>query len=161
MKITLLFLSIIFVSTNLDTSKLPTEEEKKILLEKHNEWRAKVNVPPLEWSDELARSAEKWAKNLNRGCRFEHSKSGNGENLWKGTTGAFPVSKVVDSWGEEVKDYNYEDNSCDPGKVCGHYTQVVWEDTKRVGCAKMECDGFTTWVCQYDPPGNWIGQKPY
>mgnify|MGYP006268261299 CR=1 FL=1 len=165
-----LVLSLLVMSTgfltnlNLSSSEkqgLPTEAEQKILLEKHNEWRRTVGVPPLEWSEELAKSALKWAKNLKRGCRFEHSDSGYGENLWKGTTGAYALSVVVDSWGNEVEYYNYETNECDPGQICGHYTQVVWGSTKKVGCASIECDGFTTWVCQYDPPGNWIGQKPY
>lgn len=143
------------------TIQLPSEEEKAILLERHNFWRAEVGVPALTWSDSLAESAHTWAKKLKNGCRFEHSDVGLGENLWKGTTGAFPVSVVVDSWASEREDYNYEKNKCKPGKMCGHFTQIVWRSTQEVGCAKMECDGMTTWVCQYNPPGNWVGQKPY
>ena len=45
--------------------------------------------------------------------------------------------------------------------MCGHYTQIVWETTQKVGCAKIQCDGFDLWVCNYDPPGNWVGEKPY
>lgn len=155
-------LSFIFLFLQIDhQSTLPTEEEKTILLERHNFWRSEVGVAPLTWSDELAKSAASWAKKLKRGCRFEHSKVNYGENLWKGTTGAYPVEQVVDSWASERKDYNYEENTCKTGKVCGHYTQVVWKNTRQIGCAKIECDGMTTWVCQYDPPGNWVGQKPY
>ncbi|KAJ6759314.1 hypothetical protein OIU74_025899 [Salix koriyanagi] len=46
---------------------------------------------------------------------------------------------------------------------CGHYTQIVWRETKRIGCARVDCFGgrgvFMT--CNYDPPGNYIGEKPY
>jgi pathogenesis-related protein 1 len=140
---------------------LPTKEEKAILLERHNYYRDEVGVPHLEWSDELAKSANIWALELKKNCEFKHSKNNLGENLWKGTTGAFPVSEVVDSWGSEKADYNYSKNKCKVGKICGHYTQIVWKNTRKVGCAKIECDGMTTWVCQYDPPGNFIGQKPY
>ena len=141
---------------------LPTQQEINVLIERHNYWRADVGVGPIEWSDDLARESLKWAKKLkNDKCGFYHSDMKWGENLWKGTTGAFPVSQVVDSWASEKSDYSYESNDCQPGKMCGHYTQIVWKNTTRVGCAKVECDGMTLWVCEYDPPGNWIGQKPY
>jgi hypothetical protein len=48
---------------------------------------------------------------------------------------------------------------------CGHYTQVVWRNTERVGCGYSTCQAqgfnFEVWVCNYDPPGNFIGQAPY
>ncbi len=127
----------------------------------HNKWRAKVNVPPLKWDKELAKTALIWAKELKKkGCAFEHSQTpGLGENLFMGTTGFYGPKEVVDAWGNEIKDYNYENNSCTG--VCGHYTQVVWATTKQVGCAKITCNGNDIWVCNYDPPGNWTGQKPY
>ena len=49
--------------------------------------------------------------------------------------------------------------------VCGHYTQIVWKNTERIGCGKATSrqNGLFTvyWVCQYDPSGNYVGQKPY
>lgn len=139
-----------------------SKEEIKEVVAAHNEWRAKVGVPPLEWSDELAEVALKWGKQLKKeGCAFKHSHNPNyGENLFWGTTGFYGPKDVVEAWGNEVKDYNYEKNSC--SGVCGHYTQVVWKTTERVGCAKIvDCNGSDIWVCNYDPPGNWRGQKPY
>lgn len=138
-----------------------TKTEISETLATHNEWRAKVNVPPLVWDEGLAKTALKWAKQLkNEGCAFKHSQAqGLGENLFMGTTGFYGPKEVVDAWGNEIEEYNYEDNSC--SGVCGHYTQVVWKTTKKVGCAKIECDGNDIWVCNYDPPGNWVGQKPY
>ncbi len=67
----------------------------------------------------------------------------------------------MDAWGNEKPDYFYAKNKCKPRKMCGHYTQIVWKTTKKVGCAKIICDEMDVWVCNYDPPGNWIGQKPY
>ncbi len=138
-----------------------TQAEIDITVAVHNEWRAKVNVPPLVWDKELAKTALKWAKQLKKeDCAFKHSGvNGLGENLFMGTTGFYGPKEVVDSWGNEIKDYNYKKNSC--SGVCGHYTQIVWKTTERVGCAKIECDGMDIWVCNYDPPGNWVGQKPY
>lgn len=139
-----------------------TDEEIKILVDGHNKWRREVGVPDLEWSETLANSAAKWAAQLKKqNCAFKHSKSKYGENLFTGTSGYYDASSAVQSWGEEIKDYNYKKNSCKPGKMCGHYTQMVWKTTTKVGCAKVTCDGRDTWVCQYDPPGNYIGRKPY
>jgi pathogenesis-related protein 1 len=67
---------------------------------------------------------------------------------------------VVDAWGNEVNYYSYADNSC--SGVCGHYTQLVWQSTREVGCAMAVCgDKAQIWVCTYHPAGNFVGQKPY
>jgi len=60
-------------------------------------------------------------------------------------------------------DYTYSTNSCASGKVCGHYTQVVWKNSTKIGCAGVVCSngGGIIYGCNYDPPGNYSGQKPY
>jgi pathogenesis-related protein 1 len=141
-----------------------TEEEISIVLERHNHWRADVGVmEKLEWSEEMADLAADWALQLSRkNCGFEHRPDNKfGENLFLGTSGYFKAKDVVDAWASEKADYNYNRNKCKPGKMCGHYTQIVWQTTKKVGCAKIECNGNDIWVCNYDPPGNWVGEKPY
>lgn len=130
-------------------------------LEVHNVYRAEVGIEDVSWSDELAASATEWAEELASDCSFEHSNGNYGENLWKGTSAAFSIKDVVDSWGEEKQHYNYGDNSCVDGEVCGHYTQIVWEATTQVGCGVATCDGYDVWVCQYTSQGNIVGQKPY
>ncbi|WP_426755724.1 CAP domain-containing protein [Myxococcus sp. Y35] len=126
-------------------------------------------LPPLAWSAEAARKAASWAK----ACRFEHNpdRGDFGENLAAATPGAWNTSQVVKSWADEAADYDYRRNTCKKGKVCGHYTQVVWRKTTAVGCATVMCNKnspfgaqFPTWqlwVCNYTPPGNWVGQRPY
>lgn len=54
--------------------------------------------------------------------------------------------------------------------MCGHYTQMVWADTHKLGCAVHVCaqmDGLD-WpepanflVCNYFPAGNYEGVRPY
>lgn len=132
------------------------------MLDTHNAWRKRTGVPPLTWSPQLANYAQEWATQLLRENRFEHRRNNlYGENLaWAGGQQLSP-ERVVTMWAEEVKDYNYATNSCKPGKMCGHYTQVVWRNTKQVGCGMARGNGKEIWVCNYNPPGNFVGQRPY
>ena len=123
------------------------------MVEEHNKVREKVGSPGLVWSNELEQYAQQWANHLA------------GDKRWSsGTRGEQQVSpaQVVQSWAGEEADYFYSTNSCKSGKVCGHFTQVVWKQTKSVGCGRAVCpDKSHIWVCNYDPPGNLLGQKPY
>ena len=140
-----------------------TRAMEQRILAAHNAWRKKVDVPALTWSSDLAAYAQDWANTMkDRGCEMEHRTSGNfGENLaWAGGRRLAPET-VVDLWGGEEVHYNYANNRCARGEVCGHYTQLVWANTKQVGCAVAQCSDSETWVCNYDPAGNVVGQKPY
>lgn len=130
-------------------------------LDAHNSYRNDVGIGNISWSEEVAESAQAWADELAIKCDFKHSGGDYGENIWAGTTGAYSPTDVVDTWGAEIEDYSYETNTCAEGKDCGHYTQIVWENSTKVGCGVVTCDGLDIWVCQYDPPGNFIGEKPY
>lgn len=162
-------LCILFISSCGSDSDDPVEEEPTgleetiitELLATHNTYRTAVGIGDLTWSGELEKSAQEWANQLASTCDFKHSDSEFGENIWLGTSGAFQPMEVVDSWGSEIENYTYDDNTCAEGEVCGHYTQIVWSNTTEVGCGVASCDGFDIWVCQYNPPGNFIGQKPY
>ena len=144
--------------------------ELKGITSLHNAARAAVSpvatpaVPSLVWSDTVASAAQAWAAR----CEFEHSGGKYGENIYASAGGNLSAKDVVGSWVGEAKDYDYAANSCNG--VCGHYTQVVWRDSARLGCAFAKCttnspfSGFPEWqfvVCNYDPPGNFNGQKPY
>lgn len=141
------------------------------MVAEHNRWRAQVGSPPLRWSDKLAGIAQDWADHLtSNGCAMYHSNNGYGENIYQASALMWSDGRrdfqhktpkdVTDSWGSEIKYYNYADNSC--SGVCGHYTQLVWKDTKEMGCAMSVCgDNSQIWVCSYYPPGNFVGQKPY
>lgn len=138
--------------------------EAEECLDAHNKVRSKVDVPALVWSDELASYALQYAEKQSdhHQCAMVHSQGQYGENLFRGKGKRFTPTDAVHSWAKEGHDYDLESNSCTPGKVCGHYTQLVWADTKAVGCASVECpDGATFVICSYDPPGNFVGERPY
>ncbi|MBV1859477.1 MAG: Fis family transcriptional regulator [Nannocystaceae bacterium] len=134
----------------------------RALVRAHNKARAAVGVPPIAWSGKVAGTAEAWAQELAfRGCDLQHSTGGPyGENLYWSSAPQSPDA-VVGSWTEEAKHYAARNNKCARGKVCGHYTQVVWAESRSVGCAMASCGTAQVWVCNYDPPGNFVGHKPF
>ena len=127
----------------------------------HNAARGQVGVGPIAWDATLASFAQRYISGLAGDCRMVHSGGPYGENLaW--SSGDMAGTGAVSMWVDEKAFYDYSSNTCQPGKVCGHYTQVVWSDSLRLGCAKVRCNtGGTLISCNYDPPGNFIGRKPY
>ncbi len=119
----------------------------------HNTYRAAHNAPPVTCSDELARSAERWAS----ACPSGHSGGIYGENIAWATYDMTPKD-VVKLWYDEISEYDF----ANPGfsHETGHFTQVVWKATTRIGCAHVEgCGNWQhTWVCEYSPAGNIVGQ---
>jgi uncharacterized protein YkwD len=144
-------------SSSSTASSIPQE-----MVNAHNQWRSKLGLPPLRWSDEVANYAQQWANQLASTGSFQHrTEHRYGENLFMGSGRQFSPTEVVDDWGSEVTYYDYATNSCRPGEMCGHYTQVVWRDTTEIGCAVARSGNREVWVCNYNPPGNYRGQKPY
>ncbi len=130
------------------------------MLSAHNAIRARVGLPPLRWSDSLAKFARDWANTLLARKRFSHRpNSPYGENLFEIEGAAASPREVVESWGSEARYYDYRSNRC--RGHCGHYTQIVWRNTRSAGCAVARGEGREIWVCNYDPPGNYVGQRPY
>ena len=122
-------------------------------------------IPVLIWNPDVAATAQAWA---NR-CAFEHRGGKYGENIYASGGQDVTAAAVVASWVGEAKNYDYTDNAC--SGECGHYTQVVWRKSVRLGCGVAKCTenspfgaGFPEWqfvVCNYDPPGNFVGERPY
>ncbi len=123
----------------------------------HNRYRAKHCAVALTWSAKLAEVAQRWASTLrDRGCQFGHSGGDYGENLAAGTKGTLDPASVVKMWYDEIAQYRFPNGGF--SMETGHFTQVVWRGTKRVGCGHSQCKGMDIYVCEYDPPGNWEGQ---
>lgn len=157
------------VAFTLGSSSLDQEDDQmKGMTDRHNFWRKKVGTAPLSWSPTLAAFAQAWAKELaRRGCEMEHRPDGGqwdgskyGENIYWSSGMKNQPADVVDSWAGEIEFYDHSTGKC-KGGVCGHYTQVVWKNTTQVGCGMARCGDQEIWVCNYSPPGNYVGQKPY
>ncbi|MDX1957589.1 MAG: pathogenesis-related family 1 protein [Leptospiraceae bacterium] len=141
------------------------------ITEEHNIVRKTTNssLANFVWDSKLAEYARLKVDFLaqKNKCKMDHNAGpknpGFGENLFWGKGTDFSAGDAVKSWADEKAFYNYSKNSCKSGKICGHYTQIVWKDTKKVGCAKAVCPGDQGQIigCNYDPPVNYIGEKPY
>ncbi|CAI5512447.1 unnamed protein product [Closterium sp. Naga37s-1] len=120
------------------------------ILEVHNRARQEVGVPDLAWDDGVAAAAQDWANQLaGRGCPMEHGGAGGlGQNLyWRTPAELTPEEDrmAVQAWVGEKADWTPSPipDGCAEGKMCGHYTQVVWRDTTHrvAGAASDAPDG--------------------
>ena len=136
------------------------------ILAAHNAERSRAGVAPLVWNNVLGIAAAAYAQQLALTSRFEHSnrkaRPGTGENLWMGSHGAFSVETMVGGWASEKQWFrpgvfpansrtgNWED--------VGHYTQMIWPTTTRIGCALASTPRVDYLVCRYAGAGNIDGR---
>jgi hypothetical protein len=133
----------------------------------HNRERAAVAAPPLAWDPRLAAAAAAYGPALAARGRLAHSpaetRAGQGENLWMGTAGAFSIEEMVGGWAAEKSLFV-------PGTVpnvsrsghfgdVGHYTQMIWRTSIRVGCALHRGGDSDYLICRYAPAGNVVGER--
>ena len=135
----------------------------------HNQIRAAVvtstPLPALQWDASLAATAAAWVAQCQNTDGFPQILDHNpgrstghpyyvGENIYA-SSGTATAQGALNSWGAEKPNYNPSTGACTG--TCGHYTQVVWRTTLKVGCARGNCPGIqypSTIVCDYGPGGN-------
>ncbi|XP_043710092.1 pathogenesis-related protein 1A-like [Telopea speciosissima] len=136
----------------------------KEMVDEHNAVRTSLGLVPLTWNETVAEYAQRYADQRSGDCQLVHSQGPYGENLYwaSGAAELETATAAVKAWVDEKSDYDYATNTCVNGKMCGHYTQVVWKNSQQLGCASVKCsDNAYLSVCSYYPPGNYIGERPY
>ena len=131
-------------------------------LEAHNKYRKKHHVGNLVLSKDLCDIAQKYAETLARTGNFAHSNAKyNGKNMGENLFACYGMKisgdGMTDDWYNEVNDYDFNN----PGfiKGTGHFTQVVWKDTREVGFGYAQArDGYYYGVANYYPAGNYVGE---
>jgi len=135
---------------------------------------ASTPIAPLTWNATVASTAQDWANN----CTWAHGDHvGLGQNIYAAAGFTPTLADAALNWASEEPYYTYASNTCNTANppntagTCGHYTQVVWSTTTQLGCGLQFCTtgspfgaSFPNWymiVCDYNPPGNWVGQWPY
>lgn len=140
-------------ATKKKSSSALSQFEQEIL-DRHNEYRAKHNVPPLKYSKKIAAYAAQWARtNARKNRMFHRRPSRYGENIYYISSGWVTGKMPVDTWYSEEKYYKYNK----PGFTykAGHFTQVIWKSTIELGCGKARSSrGAVYVVCNYYYPGN-------
>ncbi|XP_027125559.2 pathogenesis-related protein 1A-like [Coffea arabica] len=139
------------------------QNSKQDYLDVHNAARAQVGVVPIAWDDTVAAYAHDYAYQIITYCNWTRSGGPYGENLAEGS-GDFTAGDAVNQWVSARQYYDYDSNACAPEtEECGNYTQVVWNSSVGLGCARVQCTNDDLWfvICCYHPRGNYIGQRPY
>ncbi|CAL9218229.1 unnamed protein product, partial [Arabidopsis halleri] len=102
--------------------------------------RAQVGVPNVVWDTTVATYALNYANSRKVDCSLTNSGGPYGENLARGSSAIFTGVSAVASWVAEKPYYNHTSNSCIGGQQCKHYTQVVWSNSVKIGCARVPCN---------------------
>ena len=126
----------------------------------HNIYRCMAGIPMLAWDLRAYRTARAYAERAPR-QRLAHSEPSArrdlngqvyGENVAVGD-GLRPA-QVVQRWYDEIR--NTQNGHWRKKEGLGHYTQIVWRKTRRLGCS-LAADQRVA-VCHYDPAGNEKGK---
>lgn len=136
------------------------------LLAAHNLERTRASVAPLVWDNDLGVGAAAYAQQMAITGRFAHSnrqaRRGIGENLWMGTHGSFALEAMVGGWASEKRWFRAGifPNVSRTGnwEEVGHYSQMIWPTTTRVGCALAATPRVDYLVCRYATAGNIDGR---
>ena len=132
-----------------------------------NQYRAKHGVAPVELDQGLVSYAKSRAEHIaDKETLVHDGTQAYGENLYsQGSSG--PTTGVAagaaDSWYNEIKDYNFDDLASNATKTIGHFTQLVWKGSTKIGAGRVygkSTDGkwFETYiVVNFTPAGNVTG----
>ncbi|KAI8615709.1 CAP domain-containing protein, partial [Chytriomyces sp. MP71] len=123
-------------------------------LKEHNAYRALHGIPPVVYNKTVEAKAAEYAKILAaNNCKLEHGDyDGVGQNLASYEPPA-GVLELIQLWEAE---------KIQPSKeLYNHATQMLWATTTSIGCSIAVGQGdhypCQVLVCDYFPPGNYIG----
>ncbi|KAI1295629.1 CRISP/Allergen/PR-1 [Halotydeus destructor] len=169
-----------------------SEEEKLFIIADHNRYRqivasgnetskqfpASSDMLQMEWDDELAQVAQAHAEQ----CNFEHDcfecrevdNFVTGQNLFLVSSSSEKIK--VPNWSRAFKVF-YDEINISPPKILkrfeggpwGHFTQMVWAKTWKVGCGYVQYKvknatkpgSKSLYTCNYGPAGNTIALPMY
>ncbi|KAK6725924.1 hypothetical protein RB195_004317 [Necator americanus] len=163
-----------------------SEEARQKFLELHNSLRSSValgqakdgaggNAPKAAKMKTMAYDCEveKTAMNNAKQCVFKHSqpnqRKGLGENIFMSSDSGMDKAKAAEqaskAWFGELAEKGVGQNLKLTGGLfsrgVGHYTQMVWQETVKLGCYVEACSNMCYVVCQYGPAGNMMGKDIY
>ncbi|ATY63849.1 Allergen V5 Tpx-1-related [Cordyceps militaris] len=155
----------------------PSGSYQDTVVKYHNAYRKDHSAGELAWDATLAGYAKATAEK----CHFAHDMTQGGGNYGQnlasygasnnlGTDAAAAGKAIGEQWyGQEVGNYNFYGQADPPPGAdfnsFGHFSQLVWKDSQKVGCYTATCGAGTVLslqsmftVCNYGPPGNFKGR---
>lgn len=173
-----------------------SDADRDEVVDAHNRLRQKLasgkeqaayNFPPaanmlkLEWDDDLAQLAQMHANQ----CNFAHDcnkcrqveEYAVGQNLFTSMSSEVVLkanwTQAVEAWYDEISltptniIHRFK-SSRNPRVVYGHFTQVIWADTWKIGCgysvyqpADRRFKTQQLYTCNYGPAGNYQDSPIY
>ncbi|XP_074614421.1 Golgi-associated plant pathogenesis-related protein 1-like isoform X3 [Acropora palmata] len=122
----------------------------------HNYFRTLHQVPPVTWSMDLQKEAEEWVKYLAENNKFQHSRHNPGNLYLQEQIPKEYCSDAIWWFHWEEKKYNYSNPRY--SRSSGHFSQVVWRNSKEIGAAwALRKDGKLVVSIKYKPGGNYVG----
>ena len=135
MKANFILISILIFVKTADPTPEQLEQIRADILKYHNEYRKIHQVDELTRDADIEKIAQNYSEYLIKNNIFDHShRKGYGENLY-GCTGSGICAtgkSVTDNWYNEIQFYDYN-NPVFSGET-GHFTQVVWKGSTKIGC---------------------------
>ena len=153
-----------------------TPADQQTILDLHNRYRAAAGVAPLAWDDQLAADAQKWVDALiARGGKLAHSNpadpddpdTGSAKNQGENLAGGQSAATAPTQWYEEKAAFDAAPNKTGFNDTnpdwfnWGHYTQMMWSTTTKIGCGTAPGPLYAITSCRYSPPGNFDGELAY
>ncbi|MGM1064382.1 CAP family protein [Saccharothrix sp. Mg75] len=133
-----------------------------------NDYRAKHGAAPVQLDPELVEYAKSRAALVSTENYLNHGhaglRTGLGENLsWQASSapGVAATTGATGSWYGEIKDYDFALPAPADSSKTGHFTQLVWKDSARVGAGRAYGKGgdwYETYIALvFSPAGNMEG----
>lgn len=130
------------------------ENIRKQALTTHNIYRKNHKSPKMEIDTKLCKEAQKYAEYLASIHKVVHDENTNcGENIITLKGVLSNGRNVTNWWYKEINKYNFDNPRFDPSS--GHFTQVVWKNSKFFGYGEAVSNHKTIYaVARYFPAGN-------
>ncbi|WP_114228793.1 MULTISPECIES: CAP domain-containing protein [Sphingomonas] len=129
----------------------------------HNRARADFGVAPVTWNEGLATATRTYAEQMAATGLYRHDPTPGrrklmGENLWRGTRGAFDYQVMIGVMVDERALFRPgvfpNVSATGDWEAVAHWTQIVWPKTTEIGCAVASSATTDYLVCRYAPTGN-------
>lgn len=126
----------------------------------HNSLRTRHGAAKLTWSEQARNRAQATADAISKDGRFNHkiNKDLQQNILMASSTYAKQITAqaATKEWYSEIHFYNFTKGGYQP--KARHFTRVIWNSSRYLGCAKAVSGNTIVIVADYYPKGNVKGE---